>query len=100
MARYHHLNFDFWLGWCVDLRVYRGATYTMARITDSKIRCLTKEELRAQRRSWVAAESGFGSDADEAAYRAAYERGDTTEMARLDAEAEKRKQRAIKCMGK
>ncbi len=43
-----------------------------------------------QRRSFVRAEIGFGSDADEAAYRAALARGDTEEMARLDAESKER----------
>ncbi len=45
-----------------------------------------------------AAEAAMGSDADEAAYRAAHARGDKDEMARLKAEGEKRRQRAIKRM--
>ncbi len=59
------------------------------------IRHATDEELRAQRRSWVASEAAWGSDADEAAYRAAFDRGDKEEMVRLDAEGEARKQRVI-----
>jgi len=38
----------------------------------------------------VRGEAGFGSDEDEAEYRAAVEAGDTEEIARLDAEAEER----------
>jgi hypothetical protein len=49
---------------------------------------------RAQRRSWILAEAGFGSDADEAAYRVALERGDWPTMIRLDEEAEERRKRA------
>lgn len=48
---------------------------------------MTPEEIRAQRRSFVVAEAGFGSDADEAAYRAAYDAGDKTEIERLDFES-------------
>ena len=58
----------------------------------------TEEELRAQRRSWVSSEAAWGSDADEAAYRDAYDRGDTEEITRLDAAAEKRRQAALKRM--
>lgn len=64
----------------------------------SPIRFATDAELRAQRRSYVAGEAALGSDADEAAYRSALDRGDKAEIARLDAEAEKRRQRAIKWM--
>lgn len=46
--------------------------------------------LAVQRRSFVLAEAGMGSDADEAAYRAAWRRGDEFEMARLDHEAKDR----------
>lgn len=38
--------------------------------------------------------------ADEAAYRVALKRGDTNEITRLDAEAEARRQRALKWMDK
>lgn len=62
------------------------------------MRPATKAELRAQRRSWVAAEAAFGSDTDEAAYRAAVEHEDKAEIARLDAEAEARRQQALKRM--
>lgn len=61
-------------------------------------RGVTEEDLRAQRRSWVAGEAAMGNDADEAAYRAAYDRDDKEEMARLDAEGEKRRQRVLKRM--
>ena len=44
----------------------------------------------AQRRSFVRAEVGFGSDADEAAYYAAIRRGDHAEVARLKAEQDDR----------
>lgn len=56
----------------------------------------TAEELRQQRRSYVASEMAWGSDADEAAYRAALERGDKEKIAQLEAEAEERKQRALR----
>ena len=49
-----------------------------------------KAEREAQRRSYVRAEMGFGSDADEAAMRAAVARGDKAEIARLEREAEAR----------
>jgi hypothetical protein len=62
------------------------------------MRHATEEELRAQRRSYAATEAAWGSDADEAAYRAACNRGDKEEMARLEAEGEKRRQRAIEYM--
>lgn len=55
---------------------------------------MTEAELRAQRRSYVVGEAAMGSDADEAAYRAAVERGDQTAIANLDAEAEQRRARA------
>jgi hypothetical protein len=61
-------------------------------------RGVTEEELCAQRRSYVASEAALGSDADEAAYRAALERGDKDEIIRLDAEAEERCTRALKWM--
>ncbi len=46
--------------------------------------------MKQQRRSWARAEAGFGSDADEAAYRAALEAGDAATISRLNAEAEAR----------
>lgn len=61
-------------------------------------RGITEEELRAQRLSHVASEAAWGSDADEAACRAAHHRGDKEEMARLDAEGEKRRRRALERM--
>ena len=57
-------------------------------------------DLQVQRRSYVAAEAALGSDADEASYRDALARGDKAEIARLDAEAEARRQRAIDLMDK
>lgn len=62
------------------------------------MRYATEEELRAQRRSDVASEAAWGSDADEAAYRSAVERGDKAEIARLAIEAERRWQKALKHM--
>ena len=47
-------------------------------------------EHRAQARSFVIAEAGFGSDADEAAYRDALSRKDTETLARLDAKSAER----------
>ena len=44
----------------------------------------------AQRRSFMRAEASFGSDADQAAYRAAVDHGDKAEIARLEAEASAR----------
>ena len=55
--------------------------------------CMTPEEIEAQRKSFARAEMGFGSDADEAAYRAALDANGTEELARLDAEAEERMKR-------
>lgn len=51
---------------------------------------MTEAELKAQRDSFVRAEVGFGSDADEAAYRAALVESDTETLARLSAEADAR----------
>ena len=48
------------------------------------------EMLDAQRRSFVRAEAGFGSDADEAAYSRAIIQGDRNEIAGLEAEASAR----------
>lgn len=53
-------------------------------------RKMTPAEVAAQRRSYVRAEIGFGSDADEAAYRAALVAGSTAALARLEAEAQAR----------
>ena len=41
---------------------------------------MSEEELRVQRDSFVRAQMGFGSDADEAAYRAALDAGDPREI--------------------
>lgn len=54
------------------------------------IRPATAEELQAQRRSYLRAEAGFGSDADEAAYARALADGDAGKIAELDAAAERR----------
>lgn len=43
-----------------------------------------------QRKSFVRAEAGFGSDADEAAYREAYEAGDMDAIKRLEEESQAR----------
>jgi len=45
------------------------------------------EMHRAQSASWARSEAGFGSDADEAAYRDAFRRGDGEALARLNAES-------------
>lgn len=71
----------------------------LATLLDAALRRgVTEKELRAQRRSWVAGEAAMGGDADEAAYRAAHDRGDKEEMARLEGEGEKRRQRTLKRM--
>ena len=54
---------------------------------------MTPEEVAAQRDSFARAETAFGPDAAEAAYRAAVTRGDRAEVERLDAEAEARLRR-------
>lgn len=51
---------------------------------------MTEVELKAQRDSWVRGEIGFGSDADESAYREALATGDAEALARLKTEAENR----------
>jgi hypothetical protein len=51
-------------------------------------------QRRAQRRSYVIAEMGLGSDADQAAYAAAHHAGDWDTVARLQREAESRRCRA------
>ena len=58
----------------------------------------TPEQIAASRRSWVIAETAIGSDADEAAYREAFDAGDTARMARLDAEGQARGERAAQIM--
>ncbi|MBW3243431.1 hypothetical protein KUV57_12225 [Epibacterium sp. DP7N7-1] len=50
----------------------------------------TRNELRAQRRSYLRAEAGFGSDADEAAYTRAVAEGDSAKIAVFEAAAERR----------
>ena len=56
----------------------------------ARYKAMTQEERRAhdlaQKESFVRAEVGFGSDADEAAYRDAYRSGDTETLRRLQAE--------------
>lgn len=47
-------------------------------------------DRRAQRRSYVVAEMGMGTDEDEAAYRTALAADDTATIVRLDAEAHAR----------
>lgn len=46
--------------------------------------------IEAQKRSYVIAEAGFGSDADEAAYRAAAESDDPERIAAEEAKAQAR----------
>jgi hypothetical protein len=50
--------------------------------------------IAAQRRSYVIGEAGMGSDADEAAYRAALVAGDHSALVRLNAESMERMQMA------
>jgi hypothetical protein len=60
----------------------------------AKVDAMTPQELRAmleqQARSVARAEAAFGSDADEAAYSAAYMAGDQAAIDRLNAEGEAR----------
>lgn len=51
---------------------------------------MSEAELRAQRDSFVRAQMGFGSDADEAAYRAALDASDPREIARHEAASQAR----------
>lgn len=51
---------------------------------------MTPEEAAAQRWSFVVGEAGFGSDADERAYREAIAREDVLEIQRLEHEAIRR----------
>ena len=51
---------------------------------------MTRAEVEAQRRSFVRAEIGLGSDADEIAYRSALASGDQEALAKLNKEAEAR----------
>lgn len=67
-------------------------------LTLARAHRMTAEETAAQRASFVLAEVGFGTDADELAYRRAVEHGDGAEIARLDAEAEARMER-VRRMG-
>lgn len=62
----------------------------LAKLTAAVRRPMTRAEMEEQRRSYVRAEAGFGSDVDEAAYAAAVARGDAVEIARLNREAEAR----------
>ncbi len=59
---------------------------------------MSPEERMTQRRSWVRAEAGFGSDADEAAMRRALEDGDVEALAKLRAESEARMRMADSVM--
>jgi len=56
----------------------------------SRLPAPDRAELNRQKRSWVIAEMGMGSDADEAAYSSAVTRNDKAELERLDHEAQKR----------
>jgi hypothetical protein len=58
------------------------------------------EMIRQQRRSFVRAEAGFGSDKIEAEYAAAYRLGDAETLKRLDAEAKERMRAADAIMDK
>ncbi|WKV16974.1 hypothetical protein [Microcystis phage MJing1] len=67
----------------------------LALLEQARSHRMTPDEIRAQRRSYVAGEMAMGSDADEAAYRAALAAGDAAEVARLNAEAEARRRAAL-----
>lgn len=64
----------------------RDAAERVERMTPSE----REEMYRRQRRSFVRAMAGFGSDADEQAYRKAIAHGDEAEIARLESEASAR----------
>lgn len=55
--------------------------------------------IRAQAASFARAEAGFGSDADEAAWREAHRTGDTKTLKRLEAEAAARVLAVDRVMG-
>jgi hypothetical protein len=55
--------------------------------TDAMSPAERRAMTRTQARSFARAEAGFGSDADESAYRDAHRKGDTATLKRLDAEA-------------
>jgi hypothetical protein len=61
---------------------------------NARFDALTPEQKRAhreeQRRSYLRAEAAFGSDADEAAYRAALASDDKTALVALEAQAVER----------
>jgi molybdopterin-biosynthesis enzyme MoeA-like protein len=66
----------------------------MAKQAVARAKAMTPQEraemFEAQKRSFVLAEAGFGSDEDEAAYAAALAAGDKDEIARLDRESAER----------
>lgn len=73
------------------LAIELGRTPTLAELLPLATKHnMSPEELRAQRDSYVRAEMGFGSDADEAAYRAALFAGDKAELDRLEAASQAR----------
>ena len=51
---------------------------------------MSSREIAAQRRSFVLAEAGFGSDADEAEYRDALRRGDEDAIRHCHEKSERR----------
>ncbi len=71
-----------------------------ALLAEAKKHPPTEEQLQAQRLSFVRAEAGFGSDRDEAEYRAAVLAKDEAILQRLDAEAAGRVARAEAAMAK
>lgn len=69
----------------------------------ARVNAMTPEErmlmIAEQRKSFVRGQIGMGSDADEAAYAAALEAGDTETLARLDAESQARMENVDRLFG-
>lgn len=64
----------------------RRAQHAWAALTPEQQAAMRRE----QRRGYVVSEAGWGIDAQEQAYRAAYRSGDTETLARLQAESMQR----------
>jgi hypothetical protein len=74
---------------CLATRLFTAAYRARQAVFVPKPAVFTLSEtmMQAQCKSLARAEAGFGSDADEAAYRAALVAGDDETISRLDAEA-------------